>query len=680
MALRAATALLAACVLLTPASGQGEPAARALARGLTASARLAGTSGSAWAARHVSRLLREAGWSVEIDSREVLLSLPRRLELEAFADAEATAPLLARIDRFDPDAIPAGDVPPFNAWSASGEVRAPLVDVGRGLRADYERLQKAGVDVRGCVALARYGGSYRGVKLDLATGFGCLGLVLFTDPEENGDGAAWPAGPQKPHWAVQRGSVSPMGRSPGDPSTPGFPSPAPRDAKGKAKGDATGDPSVDGADGQRRLSHREVAALLPTLPCLPVGWGTAMELKRHLTEGLGPGPLEVRLVIDQPRDLRVIHNVIARLPARTDQAGGLDASRGVVLAGNHRDAWVRGAHDAGSGTVSLLRAAQRLGERYADGWRPERPILLAFWDGEESGLIGSTEWAEGHADWVRAHAVAYVNCDAVVSGTQFGASGTPGLLGSLRATLERIPAPEGNNLWEQWSADGEPSLGLPGSGSDFAVFLHHLSVPVLDIHFGGNPGGQYHTLFDDFTQMDRHLDPGWVGHELAGEFLASLLADFAALGPAVFDEAEAARVLAGHARSTESWLGEAAAQALADAFEALAQAARSGQEAGAPAPRPDGARGRVGSSFLAQLAAPDGLPLRPWFVNRLWTPGLETGYAAETFPTLRAAARQGQAAIAAELADLVGILEQRSAAWAAALNAKGRTAKGGETP
>ncbi|MDP6518362.1 MAG: M28 family peptidase, partial [Planctomycetota bacterium] len=464
-------------------------------------------------------------------------------------------------------------------------------------------------------ALARYGGSYRGVKLDLATGFGCVGLLLFSDPAEN-HGASWPAGPFKPSWAVQRGSVSPMGRSPGDPSTPGFASPLCA--------------ARPGGTTQSMVSSGEQAD--------EAAW-------------CGEGPAQVFLAIDQPRDLRVIHNVIARLPG---SAPGGKAASGVILAGNHRDAWVRGAQDAGSGTVSLLRAAQRLGERYASGWRPARTIQMCFWDGEESGLIGSTEWAEGHADWVRENALVYINCDAVVSGFEFNASGSPGLLGSLRTSLEAVQQPDGDNLWDRWSRDGEPELGLPGSGSDFAVFLHHLSVPVLDIHFGGNQGGQYHTLFDDFTQMDRHLDPGWVGHELAGLFLATLLADYAERGAGLFDEAEAAADMAERARGCGQWLGEEQALELASAFDGLAQAARGG---GPPPPVP----GRAAAPFLAELALEAGLAGRPWFVNRLWTPGLETGYSAETFPSLRNAVRRDT--VAAELADLIEALERRRAAW-----------------
>jgi N-acetylated-alpha-linked acidic dipeptidase len=288
-----------------------------------------------------------------------------------------------------------------------------------------------------------------------------------------------------------------MGRAPGDPSTPGFPSPAP--------GTESTPP---------RLSEEEWDARLPRIPCTPIPAREAAAILERLASKrltkpdgtkastkVGPGPVEVRLVVDAPREVRTIRNVIGRLHGESED---------VVIAGNHRDAWVRGANDAGGGTVALLRAAQRLGERAKRGWKPRHTIALAFWDAEEQGLIGSTEWGEANADWLREHAIAYVNADSAVSGTRFGASGTPGLLGTLERVLGRVPAHdparEGapRTLWQEWSEASEdgPQLGLPGSGSDFAVFLHHLSLPVLDFSFSGNRGGQYHTAFDDFLQVE----------------------------------------------------------------------------------------------------------------------------------------------------------------------------------
>ena len=623
-----------------PQSGESAPPSRELLLGLTESPRLAGTCGSLVGARYVARVLEEAGWRVEIDEREVLLSLPRTIEFSIYEDAFAETPLSERIERFDPDAIPPGDVPKCNGWSASGTVRGRVVDAGRGLRADFERLKALGVETRGAIALARYGGAYRGIKVDMATQAGCAAVLLFSDPAEDGPdkGPTWPAGPWKPDWEAQRGSINPIAHVPGDPSTPGWPSPKP------------------GTKDAKRASAEEIAAALPTIPCIPIGWRDAKVLIAKLAkvatkdedgnakeELLGPGPVQVRLLVDQPRDYRVIRNVIARMPG---------ASQKTVIAGAHRDSWVRGANDDGAGTVAMLRAAQHLGEKAKGGWKPKSTITFAFWDAEEFGLIGSTEWAEANADWLRANALAYVNADTGVNGPRFrGSGGSPGMLSVLKSVLEKTPAAsrsEGEtpaNLWEEWreslaarakreNADPkEPRLGLPGSGSDFAVFAHHLNVPCLEPSFGGGGGGgAYHTTFDDFLYVEQHVDPGFVGHELAGRFYAALLAEIADRGDSSFSPVEASAEWSLRAREAASELGPGM-ERLADAL---------GRCKDAP------------EALLGEHAA--GLPGRTWFRNRLWAPGLEDGYGSESFPTLRVAAKAGEAALAAEIEAWIGTL------------------------
>ncbi len=600
------------------------PPARELARELQAAPRLAGTAGSLRGARFVRGVLEEADWSVELDSRDVCLALPRRLELAVFG--AGADPIVRRVDAFDPDADPVADAPKYNAWSASARVRGPVFHAGRGLRADFERLREEGFEFDGKIALAAYGGSYRGVKPELAEAYGCAGVLLYSPPSSDGAsrGPVWPDGPWKPGDAAQRGSISQLARAPGDPTTPGWPSPA-------------------AGETGRRLDDAERDARLPRIPCLPIGADDAVLIRKRLKAG---EEVEVLLDLDVPREVRTIHSVIARLPG---------AEPGYAIAGNHRDAWVRGAQDAGSGTVSLLRAAQRLGERARDGWKPRHGIVLGFWDAEEFGLIGSTEWAEAHAAEISRDAIAYVNADATVAGTRFNASGTPGLLGPLRAALERVAAPgeDGRNLWEQWSGAGTPRLGLPGSGSDYAVFLHHLGVPVLDVSFSGNSGGQYHTAFDDFEFMERFLDPGWVGHETAGLFLAELLAELAERGLDGFDDAAAAARAASETRAAgEAWLPAEPSERIAVAFDALEHAIRSAGR------RPDGA-----PRFYQALEATEGLPGRPWYRNRLWAPGLETGYAAETLPTLRVAVADGEDALKREVDDLVAAIDDLRSAW-----------------
>ncbi|MEM7310061.1 MAG: M28 family peptidase [Planctomycetota bacterium] len=605
-----------------------DPPARGLSRKLTAQPRLASTEGGMAAARFVAMTLAKAGFEVELDERIVCLSLPRRIELALFA-ADSKEPWVHRVETYDAGASNPGDVPRYSAWSTSDSVRAEVFEAGRGLRADYERMRAEGVEFEDRIALVKYGGAYRGVKAELAAEYGCAGVLLYSDPASDGyaRGPAWPEGPWKPGDAAQRGAISALTRAPGDPTTPGWPSPR------------------LGEEG-RRLSDDERDARLPTLPCLPIGGEEAVQIRRRLRSGEA---VEARLDLDIPRDNHLIVNVIARLEGEEP---------GFVVAGNHRDAWVRGAHDAGSGTVALLRAAQRLGARARAGWKPRYGIVLGFWDAEEFGLIGSTEWAEAYADELRDEAIAYVNADAAVSGTRFRASAAPGLLATLRAALERVPDPaaDSGTVWDQWAGAGTPRPGLPGSGSDYTVFLHHLSIPVVDISLSGNSGGQYHTRFDDFELMERFLDPGWVGHEAAGHLLEELLVELDARGFAALDNGAAVRELAGLVRGAyeADWLPEPPARRLGQAFESLAAAADARAEAASPV---DAGTPRLYPALAAPLAD------RPWYRNRLWAPGLETGYAAETLPALRTAAAEGGEALAKEVESLAQALLALGSAW-----------------
>ena len=674
------------------ATAQDDPPSRALLLELTATPRLAGTPTSYRAVEVVSRVLTEAGWEVEVDSREVLLSLPRRLELGLYEDAAREVPFHERIERFDPDAVPPGDLPPFNSWTASGEVRAEVIDAGWGLPEDFARLAAARIDVEGKVALCRYGRCYRGDKVRQAQEAGCAAVLLFTPASDDGAerGPTWPQGPWKPPHEAQRGAVGPMTSGPGDPLTPGFPSPRLGEA-------APVHPA--------RLA--EATKRLPAIPVMPIGADEGAALLERLStrrireaDGqvrsvrLGPGPVNAHVFVDAPRERRPIHNVIGRLPGERD---------GFVLAGNHRDAWVRGAQDAASGTVTLLRAAQRLGARRAAGWTPEHGVTLAFWDAEETGLVGSTEWGEAHADDLRASCFAYINADAVVGGLTFRASGAPGLEGALARSLARVPertAPGepgplmGRTLLDQWREGhgGLPRFSLPGSGSDYTVFLHHLGVPIVDVGFSGNGGGHYHTAFDDFGMVERYLDPGFVGHELAGGFFATLLADLAELGPLAFDDAYAAAELERHAREAAPWLGEERAQRLAVAFATLSRSITlswaewrrtqelvdegelgpfgawpsflDALEAPAGAAAREAALAEARPRMYGALQRPQGLEGRAWFKNDLWAPDPDNGYGTSILPRLRAAVSAGDdAALDAAMGELLERIATLRGQW-----------------
>ena len=636
-------------VLVEPDPTAEHPPSRALLLELCREPRLAGTAGSERAAHWVAAELRELGWRVELETREVLLSFPEAIELAAHLSDEDGGrfgpELFTRRDRFDPDARPTGDVPLYHSWSGDAKIAGELVDCGRGLRADFERLVAAGVELENRVALCRYGGAYRGVKAALAAEYGCNGVLMYDHGDDNGPGrgATWPAGPWKPPHDGQRGSILSLTEAPGDPSTPGWPSPL-----------LEGTPGSDEQPDRAPLSGAELQERLPRIPSMPIGWAHAEQLLEQLEAGV---EVTVALDIDMRVERRPVTNVIASFGPE----GG-----DFVLAGTHRDAWVRGAQDSGSGIVSLLRAAAHLSERAAAGWQPASGIKLAFWDAEETGLIGSTEWGEAHATTLQQHLLAYVNGDACVSGLRLRAGGTPGLQGVLERALAKVPSPiprqteafHEPSLLDDWvgaaqamdpeDEDARPHLGLPGSGSDYTVFLHHLGLPVLDLGLGGNGGGQYHTAADDFGIVDRYLDPGFAGHETAGRMFAEVLATIADEGRASFDAAQAARELRSILGSLElaalpgvtQDAGELrqARGDLVSALEDYAAAVDAGEVPGG------------GAHFYRDLAVEGGLPGSPWYRNPFWTPGAETGYAAVLLPYLHDTYRYA----GGRISDLIG--------------------------
>ena len=644
------------------------PRIQRLLRELCSTARLAGTSGSIRAAEMVRRELLGAGFDVEWDERLVLLSLPRKTELAIFEGPEQNQPSVLRLRRFDGDAVPPGDVPPFHAYSQSARVTGPVVDCGHGLYEDFERLQAAGVELEGTIALCRYGRSYRGVKAAAAEAAGCLGVLMFTAPRASGAerGEVWPDGPWQPGWAVQRGSIAPLASFGGDPSTPGYPS---------------GTPEQPGP----RLDAESLARNLPSIVSLPIGADDAQVILEHLDRG-GPGPAQVTLEVDAPRTLRRIVNVIGHM------RGTLPS---FVLLGNHRDAWVRGAQDAGGGTVSLLEASLRLGAEVKQGRVLRSGVSVAFWDAEEAGLIGSSEWAEANAKNLSANLSAYINADGLVSGTNFSASGSPGLEGILSDALARIPAPHGKNkdtLADLWlrRARGQVRFGLPGSGSDYSVFLHHLCLPVLDLSFSGSNGGQYHTVFDDVALIERFLDPGYVGHQLAASTLKALMEEFSAAGHLCLDQTRAAQDLAWHARMAADWLGETQAEHLAQALEALARAhetswrrwaqrmdfkpeltpgpfgtwpdLRAALNQHSPALRGDAIRHADRPSLYQALRRNEGLPGREWYRNVFWAPDPSNGYGSHTWPSLRKV-KDNPEALAAELSSIKAAVQALTQQW-----------------
>lgn len=452
---------------------------------LCAQPRLAGSAEAVRAADLAAAVFAGAG--LKVDRPRYLCLLPRQtaqsLEMSGADGRWVELPLMEIPLAEDPFTAQL-QVPPMLGLCAAGAAEGPVYYAGYGTRAEFDNLRAAhGAALDGAIALCRYGNLFRGLKLANAEAAGFGGVLLY--PDELDDGAAqgpmMPAGPWRPRDGIQRGSVF---NGKGDPLTPGW-------------------PALPAA----QRSARAAAPGLVGIPGLPISMDQAARLMGGAERQLGPLPARARLRVEQDEALRPVENVVGWIEgaSRPDEW---------VLFGAHRDSWGPGAVDNGSGTTVLLELARVLGEALARGWRPERTLVLASWDGEEWGLVGSTEWVEQHARLLRERAVAYVNMDVVASGPSFGASCTPGLVEVLRAAC----AAEG--------LEAPASLGVPGGGSDHVPFLELAAVEVMGFGFSGG-SGTYHSLHDTPWVVASFIDPGYEIHARAARMglrLATLLA------------------------------------------------------------------------------------------------------------------------------------------------------------
>jgi N-acetylated-alpha-linked acidic dipeptidase len=524
--------------------------------------------------------------------------------------------------------------PAMNGYSGAGDVTAPVVYVNFGLPADYAVLDSLGVSVRGKVVLARYGRSFRGIKAREAEKNGAAALILYSDPLEDGflTGEVYPDGPMRNPHGVQRGSIK---NGQGDPSTPGW-------------------ASVVGA---RRLDESEME--LTTIPVVPIGYANAERFLRDMDgrsapdnwQGgidvpyrLGDGTLQARVAVwpeRGPRAYKKIYNTLGILRGRTfpDE---------LVITGAHRDAWSPGAVDDVSGVISVMEAARAWGEAAGAGQGPQRTMIFATWDAEEWGLIGSSEWAEEHADSLGAHAVAYLNQDVAASGRMFGSSGTASLHGLMRDVARTVMQPGDTvSVYADWarrtvtSQRPEPPLGDLGGGSDFAGFYNHLGIPSFDFGFGG-PGGAYHSGYDTYTFMERFGDPGYLSHRAAGQMAAVLLSRLANADVVPLEFTDLGVYLVALADRSAR---EPGADALAGELEAIRTAARNLATAGAVFAQ---TRDRALAANLPSLAfaasnaelrqverefaRPEGLVDRPFLRNLVFAADRDNGYANVQFP------------------------------------------------
>lgn len=463
-------------------------------------------------AENIHKQFQSYGWDSNIETYYVLFPTPIERKLELLAPNKFTAVLKEPAFAEDATSGQDGQLPTYNAWGADGDVTAPLVYVNYGLPADYEQLERLGVDVKGKIVIAKYGKSWRGIKPKVAYEHGAIGCIIYSDPKDDGyyQGDPYPIGPFKNEHTVQRGSVMDMVVYPGDPLTPGTPSL--RNAKRLKREEATTILKIPVLP----ISFHDAKPLLEALdgPEAPEEWRGALPLTYRVGGG---AKTAVHLLIKQSWDIVPAYNVIAKIK-------GTEFPDEWVIRGNHHDAWVNGASDPVSGLASLLEEAKAIGALVKDGYKPKRTLVYCAWDGEEQSLLGSTEWVEDHAEELRTKAVAYINTDNNGAGF-FNAGGSHALTQLVTEIAKDVKDPltqttifDRKRANEILQASGPSqssllektdfSLGALGTGSDYSAFLQHLGIPSLNFAFDGeSEGGEYHSIYDSYDNYIRFKDP-----------------------------------------------------------------------------------------------------------------------------------------------------------------------------
>jgi N-acetylated-alpha-linked acidic dipeptidase len=625
-------------------------------------------------AEYVARKFREAGLQTEIVSYKVVLPFPEDVHWQIIgADGfSLNGPRPEHVTN-DPGQNDPRILPPFNASSASGDVTAEIVYANYGTPEDFQHLLDLHIDLKGKLILVRYGGNFRGVKAFLAQKYGAAGVLIYSDPADDGYamGDIYPRGPWRPGSGVQRGSINYIFEYPGDPTTPGIASTPDLPASQRTSlNDAVAQPRVLAVP----LSADDAAPILERLggPAVPHTWQGALPFAYHV----GPGSVRMHLAVKESYDLHTIWDVIGKIT-------GTDARAETVCAGNHRDAWVFGATDPSSGTAAMLESVHGLGKLLHDGWRPSRSIVIGSWDAEEQGLIGSTEWAEQHASEMP-NFVAYFNVDVAVAGPDFGASAVLSLKQFVREITKEVPSPQGGSVYEVWKRtqanneresrrrkpnanfEQDVMVGDLGSGSDYSVFLQHFGVPSTDIGSSG-PYGVYHSAFDNFSWYTRFADPDFgllqqqarvFGLEILHMADADVLPyDYVLYGREIrvfLDQTQEKAKAAGLPT-----LDFTAAFAASDKFIAAATDVREVQlHPPDSTTKLNAALRQVESDWLL----PHGLPHRAWYRHSIFAPGELTGYAAVVLPAVAEAidahnSEQAQFG----LADLTAAMEHATA-------------------
>lgn len=622
-------------------------------RQLTEEPHLAGTENSRKVAEYIRTEFENYGLQVQVYEYHVYLPHPLEVRVELISPGEHLAVGKEASWEWDKDSYETEIVPGYNAYSPDGDVTAELIYVNRGLPEDYEILKARGISVVGKICIARYGGSYRGVKAKVAGDNGAVGLILYSDPDDDGymRGDVYPRGPWRSEDAIQRGTVKYIFQHASDPLTPGWA--ATKDADRLSIDEATDLPKIPVVP----LAYRDAKPFLKALagPNAPSEWQGGLPFAYHI----GPGPTKVRIKVRCEHSNRPIYNVIATLE-------GTEYPDQWVILGNHHDAWVYGAADPGSGTTALLEVAQCFGELAKKGLRPKRTIVFAAWDAEEFGILGSTEWVEDLKSTLQQKVIAYLNVDIAATGGRFYVSAIPSLRELIREVTRTVVDPATlKPVYERWKVaqDKEiPQVGNLGSGSDHSPFVGHAGIPAVSMGFSG-AYGVYHAMQDNFYWMEHFGDPTFQYQAAMSRIWGTLALQLANADILPFDYETYATDLMTPLKLLQNSGSEnkiaTDVKVLDDLLTEWQQVAGLLNQ-GLVRYLASNDLSRIGEinqrlyQLERRLTSESGLPLRPWFKHLIYAPGLNTGYAAVVFPGVLDAIDQGDdAAVHAEIDKLV---------------------------
>ncbi|MDB4906983.1 MAG: peptidase [Gemmatimonadetes bacterium] len=633
-------------------------------RTLSKEAHVAGTPAQARTRDYVIAQMKSWGMETEVRSYDVFLPHPTAVHVWRLSPSPRELPLAEPAVPGDPSSA-LSQYPTVNGTSGTGDVRGEVVYVNYGLIEDYALLDSLHVSVRGKIAVARYGRSFRGIKAREAEKHGALALIIYSDPSGDGyaSGDVYPEGPNRNDRGVQRGSVF---NGNGDPTTPGYPSTAGAKRLDPSVSEVPKIPVVP-------MSYGNAAELLKGVRGhdLPPGWQGALPFRYHV----GPGPVQARVQVRDDRatkGLKPIYDTFGIVR-------GSEFPDEIVMVGGHRDAWGPGAADNVSGTVSVLEAARAMAELVKGGVRPRRTMVFATWDAEEWGLVGSTEYVEEDSLRLARGGVAYLNQDVSAQGSHFGGGGSPSLRGVLRDVTKAVRDPNsGKSVYAQWRLESavadsaEPAMDDPGGGSDYAGFYNHVGMPIAEWGFGGG-GGVYHSQYDDYAWMSKFGDPGFRYHAAAAQLGAAMMLRLANADIIPYDYAEYATTMLTYLPALDRVLARRSAgvgtgalhtaidamHAAGAAFNASRDSALAGGAQGVPLARVNSALREVERA----LTRGEGLRSRPWFRNLIYAADEDNGYANVVFPSVSEALKGGDASLTQrEMADLVQRFDSATAA------------------